>query len=274
MSPEALSETPEGRQRMARALRRWIIEQSLASNVGHIGSALSVTEIMAALFGGALRDPGTRLAQRDRFILGKGHAALALYGALRWRGLLDEATFRTYCGDGSLLSVHPDHSLAGVDVSTGSLGQGLSIGCGLALAFVRQQNPARVCVLMSDAEVNEGQVWEAAMLAGHHRLQALRVVLDWNGLQALGQTRQVIDLDRPAALWESVGWDSREVDGHDIEAVHAAVTTVGAPRPRVVIARTVLGKGVSFMENQLDWHYRNLTPELAERALAELAAQA
>jgi len=232
--------------------------------VGHIGSALSVTEIMAALFGGALRDPGTRLAQRDRFILGKGHAALALYGALRWRGLLDEATFRTYCGDGSLLSVHPDHSLAGVDVSTGSLGQGLSIGCG----------PARVCVLMSDAEVNEGQVWEAAMLAGHHRLQALRVVLDWNGLQALGQTRQVIDLDRPAALWESVGWDSREVDGHDIEAVHAAVTTVGAPRPRVVIARTVLGKGVSFMENQLDWHYRNLTPELAERALAELAAQA
>lgn len=255
---------------MAAALRRWIIEQSLASNVGHVGSALSIVDIMAALWEGAMRDPGTRSHDRDRFILSKGHAALALYAALRWKGILDEATFNSFCGDGSLLGVHPHHGLAGVDVSTGSLGQGLSIGCGLAHGLRLKGRPSRVFVLLSDAECNEGQVWEAAMFAAHHELSNLVAIVDLNGLQALGHTTEILGVDM-VRLWTSFGWDTVAVDGHDVEALLAALQSPpGAERPRAVVAATVLGKGVSFMEGQLEWHYRNLTADLARRALAEI----
>jgi transketolase len=259
---------------MARALRRWIIEQSLASNVGHIGSALSIVDIMAALWEGTMRDPGTRTEDRDRFILSKGHAALALYAALRWKGILDDPTFRTFCADGSLLGVHPHHELPGVDVSTGSLGQGLSVGCGLAHGLGLKGRASRVYVLVSDAECNEGQVWEAAMFAAHHRLSGLVAIVDLNGLQALGDTRDILALDT-VRLWSAFGWDTVAVDGHDIEALLGALhRDPGAGRPTAIVASTVLGKGVSFMEGRLEWHYRNLTPELAERALAELEARA
>lgn len=155
---------------MCGVLRSWILEQSLASNVGHIGSALGIVEIIAALWGDVLQDAGTESPTRDRFILSKGHAALALYGALRFKGLLSEEQFATYCGEGSLLGAHPEHALPGIDVSTGSLGQGLSIGCGLAYGLRQQGNPGRVFVLLSDAECNEGSVWEAVMFAAHPRL--------------------------------------------------------------------------------------------------------
>jgi transketolase len=257
---------------MATSVRRWVIEQSLASGVGHIGSALSIADIMAALWEGTMREPGTAAPHRDRFILAKGHAALALYAALRWKGLLDEAAFRTFCADGSSLGVHPEQSLAGVDVSTGSLGQGLSVGCGLAYAFRQQRSASRVFVVVSDAECNEGQTWEAAMFAGHHRLRGLCVVVDVNGLQALGHTRDVLAPDL-ALLWKGMGWDVREADGHDIRALLEALHEGGGEgAPRVILARTILGKGVSFMEDRLEWHYRNLTPQLAEAALAELEA--
>jgi transketolase len=260
------------RRRMTRALRRWIIEQSLASNVGHVGSALGIVDIMAALWCGVMDRPGTRAPERDRFVLGKGHAALALYSALRFKGLLDERAFRTYCGDGSALGVHPEHVLPGVDVSTGSLGQGLSIGCGLAFAFRNKNVGARVYALLSDAECNEGQVWEAAMFAAHHRLANLTVVVDLNGLQALGHTKDVLGLSAQAAAWSAFGWDAREVDGHDAEALLDALQPRESGAPRAVIARTVLGKGVPFMEDQLDWHYRNLTAEQAHEALLALDA--
>jgi transketolase len=262
------------RRDMARALRRWIIEQSLASNVGHVGSALSIVEIMCALWEGVMRGAGTEAQDRDRFILSKGHAALALYAALRWKGVIDEATFATFCADGSVLGVHPEHALRGVDVSTGSLGQGLSIACGLAHGFRLRDNHARVFVILSDAECNEGQVWEAAMFAAHHRLGGLRAVVDLNGLQALGHTRDVISVPDMAAVWKAVGWDAVTVDGHDVEALIASLAGGDDDHPRVVIARTVLGRGVSFMEDRLEWHYRNLTPELAHQALRELEARA
>ena len=265
--------TAAERRQMARALRRWIIEQSLRSNVGHIGSALGIVDIMSALWAGVMDRPGTREPERDRFILGKGHAALALYGALRFKGLLDEEAFRTYCGDGSALGVHPEHVLPGVDVSTGSLGQGLSIGCGLALAFQKKKNPARVYALLSDAECNEGQVWEAAMFAAHHGLRNLTVVVDLNGLQALGHTRDVLARSAQAGVWSAFGWDAVEVDGHDAEALVRALQPSPGERPRAFVARTVLGKGVPFMEDRLDWHYRNLTAEQAREALAHLETQ-
>ena len=266
-------EAAAGGRRMAAALRRWIIERSLAANVGHVGSALSIVDIMAALWDGTMRAPGTAADDRDRFVLSKGHAALALYAALRYKDIVDEGTFRSFCGDGSRLGVHPEQALPGVDVSTGSLGLGLSVGCGLAHGLALRGLPSRVFVLVSDAECNEGQVWEAAMFAAHHSLGNVVAVVDLNGLQALGNTAQILDLDMPR-LWSAAGWDTVAVDGHDMGALLDVLHRPPTGRPTAIVARTVLGKGVSFMEGRLEWHYRNLTPELAERALAELGAGA
>lgn len=258
-------------RQVSQTMRRWIVIQSLASNVGHVGSALSVVESLAVLFEDVMRYPGTDREDRDRFVLGKGHAALALYAALRLRQVIDEETFQTFVADGSMLGVHPEAFLPGVDVSTGSLGQSLSIGCGLALGLRERHPSSCVYVLISDAECNEGQIWEAAMFAAHHRLDNLTAVLDLNGLQAMGRTADVLRMDGIATRWEAFGWDVIEVDGHDVQAMrHALAPANGARAPRMVIARTVLGKGVSFMEDRYEWHYRNLTPELAALALQEL----
>jgi transketolase len=272
MSPDPPEEDrgPVGPE-MARTMRRWIIEQCLDSRVGHVGSALSIVEIVAALWGGLMRWPGTQNPRRDQFILGKGHAALALYAALRFKGLLGEEEFRSYCKDHSLLNVHPERDLAGVDASTGSLGQGLSLGCGIALGLRLKELDGRVFVLLSDAECNEGQVWEAAFFAAHQKLTAVHAVVDLNGLQALGRTKDVLEIADLAGLWRAAGWEVEVADGHDELALQRALSPrPGQPAPRVVLAQTVLGKGVSFMEGRLEWHYRNLTPDLAERALSEI----
>jgi transketolase len=184
---------------------------------------------------------------------------------LRYQGLLEEGGFHRYCADGSRLGGHPEHTLPGVDVSTGSLGLSLSVACGLAYGLRLKGVEARVFVLLSDAECNEGQVWEAAMFAAHHGLTGVRAIVDVNGLQALGHTCDVIRIDH-GALWRGFGWDVVEVDGHDRPALHSALSAPAA-RPQVALARTVMGKGVPFMEDQLEWHYRNLTPELAAEAL-------
>ncbi len=261
---------------MTATLRRWVLEQSFASNVGHIGSALSVIEMIAVLWGAVLRCPGPDDPDRDRFILAKGHAALALYAALRYIGRIDDATFATYCGDGSPLAVHPEPGVPGVEVGTGSLGQGLSVAVGQALALARRGSPARVFALLSDAECNEGQVWEAVMLAAQHRLSNLVALVDCNGMQALGATAGILDLSPLARRWAAFGWETIDVDGHDPAALLAALTTGldGRGGPTVLLARTALGKGVSFMENRLEWHYRNLSPELAAQALRELEGRA
>ena len=259
-------------RRMARTIRRWVIEQSLASDVGHVGSALSIAEMVAVLWGSVLREPGTDDPNRDRFILAKGHAALTLYAAMRWRGLIGEDEFGQFCEDGSLYAAHPEFGLPGVEVGTGSLGQGLSVGCGLAWSLRRRESHGRVFVLMSDAECNEGQVWEAAMFAAHHRLTNLIALIDLNGMQALGETRTILDLNPMVDRWRAFGWHAIESDGHDIDALVAALTARIDNRtgPAVVVCRTVLGRGVSFMEGRLEWHYRNLTPELAATALQEI----
>jgi transketolase len=257
--------------RLATRTRRWIVEQSLASNVGHIGSALSIVEIITVLFEAVMRDPGSSRADRDRFVLGKGHAALALYCALRSRGIVSDEQFATYCGNDSSLGVHPEAFLPGVDVSTGSLGQGLSVGCGLAVGLRERGLSSRVYVLISDAECNEGQTWEAAMFAAHHKLGNVTAIVDLNGLQAMGHTAEVMSMSDMAGRWESFGWRVEDLDGHDIAALRIALDpALTADRPRMIVAHTLLGKGVTFMENRLEWHYRNLTPDLAAQALTEL----
>lgn len=261
-------------RQMCAAMRRMILERSHASHVGHIGSALGIVEIVAALWGEVMHLPGTLALERDRFVLSKGHAVLSLYSAMQYCGALSDELLATYCGDGSLLGAHPEHGLNGIDASTGSLGQGLSIACGLAYGLHMKGTSARVFALLSDAECNEGQVWEAVMFAAHHQLGNLTAVIDLNGSQALGRTQDVLCLDPQRDRWSAFGWNVQEVDGHDAPALVRALSVTPDNKPRVVLAKTVLGKGVSFMENRLEWHYRNLTDDLCETALGELEAAA
>ena len=257
-----------------RRLRRLILERSYAARVGHIGSALSVADILAALYGGVLRIADPADPERDRFVLSKGHAALALYAALFLRGWVGSEELGTFCGDGTLLGVHPEHQLRGVDFSTGSLGHGVSIGAGAALAARLQRSARRVFVLVSDAECNEGALWEAAQFASHHRLSRLTVIVDANGQQALGYTRDVLNLEPLAERWRAFGWNAVETDGHDVAGLSRllAATPADGEAPRALVARTVFGKGVSFMESQIKWHYWPMSEEEFARALSEVDA--
>ena len=253
-------------------IRRIILEQSRRAQVGHIGCSLSVADIVAVLFGDTLRIPSPEDPERDRFVLSKGHAALAFYAALFLRGWLDEARLNTYCGDGSRLGVHPEYGLRGVDFATGSLGHGLSMAAGAALAARLQRSPRRAFTLLSDAECNEGSVWEAVMFAAHHRLANLIAVVDLNGQQALGYTDQVLSLQPLADRWRAFGWDVHEVDGHDVPAMEKTIARLDTAtgRPHVLIARTVFGKGVSYMEGQIKWHYWPMSEAEYRQALEEI----
>jgi transketolase len=255
-------------------VRRIVLEQAKRANVGHIGSALSVADVVAALYGGTLRVADPSDPDRDRFVLSKGHAVLALYAALHLRGWLALEVLDTYCGEDSLLGVHPEHALEGIDFCTGSLGQGLSMGAGAALAARMQGSRRRTFVLVSDAECNEGALWEAVMFAAHHRLASLVAIVDLNGQQALGYTDDVLSLSPMAARWRAFGWDVHEVDGHDVggmqETIAGLDTTAG--QPHVLIARTVFGKGVSYMEGQIKWHYWPMSDDEYRRALEDIRA--
>jgi len=238
-------------------INKIVLEQSMRASVGHIGSCLSISGILAAVYGAVLEGNGPGDPDRDRFILSKGHAALALYAALHLRGWLTSEELDTYCADGSLLGVHPDSELTGVDFSAGSLGHGLPIGVGAAIAARLQRSARRVFVLLSDAECDEGSLWEAVMQASHRRLSNLVAIVDLNGQQALGYTRDVLSLDPLAKRWRAFGWDVVEVDGHDVAGLVRTIESLPSRRdaPHVVIAHTVFGHGVSFMESQIKWHY-------------------
>jgi len=257
-------------------IRRIILEQSKRAHVGHIGSALSIADIIAALYMNILRIPDPDAPDRDRFVLSKGHAVLAFYAALFLKGWLTEEDLNTYCADGSLLGVHPEHAIRGIDFSTGSLGHGLSMGAGAALAARLQRSSRRVFVLVSDAECNEGSLWEAVMFSAHHHLSNLIAIVDLNGQQALGYTDQVLNLNPMAGHWRAFGWDVHEVDGHNVaeitEMIAGLNTTSGLPH--VLIAHTVFGKGVSYMEGQIKWHYWPMSDEEYQQALDEIGAMA
>ena len=261
----------DARPLSSHALRRLILDEAYRAGVGHIGSALSIVDILAALFGSALRgapmDP-----DRDRFLLGKGHAALALYAVLHLKGLLTRALLATYCAEGSMLGVHPSHRMPGIDFSTGSLGQALPVAAGAALAARMQGSARRTFALLSDAECNEGSTWEAAMFAGHHRLGHLAAIVDVNGQQALGRTADILDQSALAARWHAFGWQVRDVDGHDSAAIAAALDRPAAG-PLVILAHTVAGHGVSFMEGEVAWHYLPMSDEQYRRALADSNAR-
>ena len=254
-------------------IRSIILEQSKRANVGHIGSALSIADIVAALYGRVLVALDPDDPNRDRFVVSKGHAVLAVYAALYLRGWLTQQELNTFCADESLLGVHPERALRGIDFSTGSLGQGLSIAAGAALAAQLQGVRRRAFALVSDAECNEGALWEAVMFAAHHRLANLVAIVDLNGQQALGYTKDVLALTPMEDRWRAFGWDVHVVDGHDVAAMAGtieALNTNDGP-PHVLIARTVFGHGVSFMESQIKWHYLPMSEAEYARAVQEVA---
>jgi len=255
-------------------MRRIIIEQSHRAGVGHIGSALSVVDILAVLYGEVLRISAPEDPERDRFVLSKGHAALALYSALNQKGWITDAELNTFCADGTSLGVHPEFLQRGVDFATGSLGQGLTFGVGAALAAKWQRSPRRVFVLLSDAECNEGSVWEAVMLAKQHGLDRLIAIVDVNGQQALGYTHEVLDLNPLENRWKAFGWDVHTVDGHDRNKLGSLLHKLEGEQglPHVVLAKTVFGKGVSFMEGAIKWHYLPLSEAELSQALQEIEA--
>jgi len=254
-------------------IRRTVLEQSKRANVGHIGSALSIADIIACVYARLLDASDPDDPDRDRFVLSKGHAALALYAALHGRGWLSDEDLHTYCADGTLLGTHPERELRGVDFSTGSLGHGLSLGVGAALAARIQESRRRVFVVVSDAECNEGSVWEAVMFAAHHKLSNLVAIVDDNGQQALGYTKDVLDLSPLADRWRAFGWDVRVVDGHDHDALADGVRSFNeSGPPHAMIAKTVFGKGVSFMESDIRWHYLPMSDDEYAQALREIGA--
>jgi transketolase len=256
----------------ANDIRRTIIDQSYRAGVGHIGSALSISDLVAAVVAKSRR--GGEGNQRDRIVLSKGHAALALYAALHLDGRLDDGAIDTYCADGSLLGVHPEHGLEGIDFCTGSLGQGLSLGAGAALAAKRQGSGRRVFAILSDAELNEGSTWEAVMFAAQQGLDNLTLLIDLNGQQALGYTRDIIDLGAVEEKLALFGWAAETIPGHDQEALGAALAPAPDGRPKALVARTTFGYGVSFMESEIKWHYLPLDDDSYAVALAELEARA
>jgi transketolase len=257
-------------------VRRLILQSSWRAGVGHIGSALSVADILTALYSGILTNERPSAPDRDRFVLSKGHAALALYAVLCLKGWLTPEELSTYCSDATMLGVHPERALPGVDFSTGSLGHGLSFGAGAALAALMDGSARRAFVLLSDAECNEGSVWEAVMFAAHHRLSNLVAIVDVNGQQALGYTRDVLSMTPLADRWRAFGWDVREIDGHDVPGLAAAVEGLDrrSGPPHVLLANTTFGKGVSFMERRIEWHYLPMTAVQYEQAMREVHGDA
>jgi transketolase len=248
-------------------IRRLVIECSYEAGVGHIGCSLSVADILSALFGSVLRD--RRDTERDRFVLSKGHAGLGLYAALVLTGRLDRDALTGFCRAGGLFGVHPDPGLPGVDFGTGSLGHGLSIGAGVALATRLRGGRSRAFVLLSDAELNEGAVWEAAQFASHHQLGNLVAIVDVDGQQAFGYTEEVVRILDLSGVWGAFGWEVKSVDGHDTTALCRALDGESA-RPRIILAETTFGRGVSFMERQIAWHYLPLDAAQYRRAMQEL----
>ena len=266
-------------ERRANEMRADIVRMIAEAGSGHPGGSLSSVDILTALYFGSVLEHDPERPEwdgRDRFILAKGHAAPALYAVLAHAGYFPREELLTLRKLGTRLQGHPDSNLLpGVEVSTGSLGQGLSIAAGAAAGLKLDGKDQTVFALLGDGECQEGQVWEAAMFAAHQGLDNLVAIVDRNCLQIDGNTADVCDPGDVAAKFQAFGWEAREVDGHDIAALVEALAAAKAARsgkPHVLVARTVKGKGVSFMEDQAGWHGKAPNAEQTQAALAELAA--
>lgn len=259
---------------LAKQIRINVLRMVHKANASHVGSCFSVADIVAVLYGARLnlRPDEPAWPDRDRFILSKGHSAAAIYAALALKGFIPLEELETYGKDGSRLMAHISHKIPGVEFSTGSLGHGLPFATGKALAAQKQGANWRVFALLSDGEMDEGSNWEASMFAAHHGLDKLVAIIDYNKLQSLTTVEKTLGLEPLAAKLQAFGWSVREVDGHDHDQLDQALSSTPweAGKPSVLIAYTTKGKGVSFMENKVEWHYRSPNQEQLAQALAEL----
>lgn len=261
-------------EQKAKHTRRLIVQMLAKAGSGHPGGSLSATDLITALYSKVLRydAKNPKWPERDRFHLSKGHCCPLLYAVLSQAGYFPEEKLWTLRQMGSLLQGHPDRRTPGIEVASGSLGQGLSVALGMSLAARIDKQDYRVYVLMGDGEIQEGNVWEAAMASAHYKCDNLCAILDRNGFQIDGKTRDIMSLEPLAAKWQAFGWNTIEIDGHDmcqiLCAYQQAQDTKG--KPSIIIARTIKGKGVSFMENTVDFHGRAPTKEETEKALKEL----
>jgi transketolase len=264
-------------QELALKIRRHVLEMTHTAKSSHIGAAFSIADIVAVLYGKVLaKYPGMpKWPERDRFILSKGHAGAAVYAALAESGYFPAPELANYYANGSILSGHISHYVPGVEISTGSLGHGLSVGAGMALAAKKDSKSHRVFVLMGDGECDEGSNWEAALFAAHHELSNLIIIIDNNKIQSLAPVAETIRLEPFADKWRAFGFEVHEVEGHDHAALAETldIKAFSGDKPHCVIAHTTKGKGVSFMENSVLWHYRSPQGAEYENALKELGAK-
>lgn len=262
----------------ARAVRALTVQMAHRGKTPHVGSALSAVDILVGLYFHALKiEPKEKSMEgQDRFVLSKGHGCMSYYAVLAERGYFPHSWLDTYSKNGSKLAEHPSpDGVPGIEIATGSLGHGLPVAAGAALARKLDGRAGRTFVLLSDGECNEGSVWEAAMFAAGRKLDALTAIVDYNKWQAMGRSDEVTALAPLAEKWRAFGWATREIDGHDMSAIVASLDALPFERgrPSAIVAHTVKGKGVSFMENDLEWHYRPPSDDDLKRALKEILGQ-
>ena len=263
-------------EEIAKRIRREVLEIIYRTKSPHIGCSLSMVDILVVLYFRTLsvKPENPDDPNRDRFILSKGHGCPALYVTLFQRGFIDKNIIAGFAKDGGTLETHPTRNIPwGIEVSSGSVGHGLSIGAGMALAAKYDQKSYRVFVLLGDGELDEGSNWEAIMFASHHKLDNLVAIIDRNQLQIMGSTSEVLNLEPLGEKWRSFGWETREVDGHNLGELIETFQSIPLQkgRPSCIIANTIKGKGVSFMENELRWHDKYPNDEEYKKALEELS---
>ena len=256
-------------------MRRTVLEMAYAGSTVHIGCAFSIIELLTVLYRHHLRYPGNdpHAEGRDYLVLSKGHGVMAQYACMYELGWLEDSHIQSYFKDGSDLKGLSDSRVAGLEVTSGSLGHGFSVGVGIALGLQRKGTDQKVYAIVGDGELNEGPIWEGALVAAHHKLDNLMLIVDKNGFQAMGTTDDVLALGDLQAKFSSFGFETREVDGHDEAAIDTTIRqlwTAGPNKPKALIAQTVKGKGVSFMEGVNLWHYTRLNPQSFAEALGEL----
>jgi len=264
-------------EEMARRLRISCVKMVYAASSSHLGGSLSVADILAVLYSRILQVDASRprWGNRDRLLYSKGHACAALYAVLNEVGFLSALDLERFSRDGSLLTTHVNHKVPGVEMSTGSLGHALPVGCGVALAAKRRRQSWRVFVVLSDGELDEGSNWEGMLFAAQHNLDNLTIIVDYNKIQSFGNVKDVMNLDPLGDKLKSFGLSCREIDGHSHRQIFESLSGLPAVlgKPTAVIAHTVKGKGVDFMENRLLWHYKTPSKEQLDQALEQLGAK-
>jgi transketolase len=259
---------------LAKKIRQVSLKMVYQANASHIGGALSMTDILAVLYSKVIHiDPiNPKKKERDRFILSKGHACASLYATLSLCGFFPIEELDSYGQDGNKFLSHTSHYVPGVEISAGSLGHGLPIACGLAFAAKKQRGKQKIYCLVGDGEMDEGSNWEAILFAAQFRLNNLCLIIDYNKIQSLGNTNEVMNLEPLCKKFEAFNWNPIEINGHDHKEIYEAFLSFGANQngPSVIIANTIKGKGVSFMENDLLWHYKSPDTELYNKAMEEL----